>query len=138
MQLSWILGLAGGALIGLSSALMFGLHARVAGISGLLRTLWLGPAPRRPAALFLGGLVLGAGLAIALLGPVSLDYVRQGPILGLAGLCVGLGTSLANGCTSGHAVCGLARLSPRSLAATLTFMGVAMLTVFFLRRLGVA
>jgi uncharacterized membrane protein YedE/YeeE len=136
MPSSWIHGLAGGVLIGLSSALMLGLYARVAGISGLLRKLWLGPAPRWPTALFLGGLVLGAGLAVWIVGPVVLDFPLRGPWLALAGLCVGLGTHLANGCTSGHAVCGLARLSPRSLAATLTFMAVAMLTVFALRTLG--
>lgn len=122
--------LAGGALIGLSAALLMLLNGRVAGISGLAAAL--GRLGGRWAAdlAFLIGLLLGAPLFAWLAGRWPEMRIEAGlPVLAVAGLLVGFGTRLGSGCTSGHGVCGLARLSPRSLVAVLVFMGTAMLTV---------
>jgi uncharacterized membrane protein YedE/YeeE len=124
--------LAGGALIGASASALLLLNGRVAGISGIFGGL---VAPARGdvgwRALFLAGLVAG-GLLLAMLAPGLMEAPRA-PWLAIAigGLLVGAGTRLGSGCTSGHGVCGLSRLSGRSLAATLTFMafGAATATV---------
>ncbi len=119
----------GGALIGLSASVMLLVQGRVAGISGIVGGL-LTPKPGdlgwRGA--FIAGLLL-AGLGASLLAPQSLAVVtdRSTAQLVIAGLLVGYGTRLGNGCTSGHGVCGLSRLSPRSLASVITFMGVGFL-----------
>jgi len=126
--------LAGGALIGLAAALFVLLNGRIAGISGVLGGLL------RPAGgdvgwrvAFLAGL-LGAPAVYALFTAVPLPRIDAGwPMLALAGLLVGAGTRYGAGCTSGHGVCGLSRLSPRSLAATVTFMAAGFVTVFVLR-----
>lgn len=129
--------LVGGAMIGTSAALFLLLNGRIAGISGILGGL-LAPPSRETGwrAAFVAGLVL-APLAYAGLGG-SLPPVTVGasfPILVLAGLLVGFGARLGAGCTSGHGVCGIGRGSPRSLAATGTFMAVAVLTVLVMRHL---
>ena len=128
--------LIGGMLIGLAAAMFALLNGRVAGISGVLGGLlkpMRGDVGWRVA--FIGGLVvapLGYGL-FATLPAVQIDasYVA----LVVAGLLVGVGTRYGSGCTSGHGVCGLSRLSPRALVATLTFMGAGFVTVFVLRHL---
>jgi uncharacterized protein len=128
--------LAGGALIGLAAALLLLLNGRIAGISGVLGGL-LRPARGDIAwrAAFVLGL-LAAPLAWRLLAPLPLPRIEAGlGLLVAAGLLVGLGTRYGAGCTSGHGVCGLARLSPRSLVATLVFMGAGFATVFLLRHL---
>jgi len=121
-------GLSGGALIGLAAAMLLVVHGRIAGVSGILgraaqpdgRTFRLG---------FLAGLIAtGALIAAALPGAVG-GAVRGLPALAIAGALVGVGTTLANGCTSGHGVCGISRGSPRSLIAVATFMVSAALTV---------
>ncbi|KAA0121865.1 YeeE/YedE family protein [Methylobacterium sp. P1-11] len=129
--------LAGGAMIGASAALFLLLNGRIAGISGILGGL-LAPPSRETGwrAAFVAGLVL-APLAYAGLGG-SVPPVTVGasiPLLILAGLLVGFGARLGAGCTSGHGVCGIGRGSPRSLAATGTFMVVAILTVLVMRHL---
>lgn len=136
-----ISALIGGALIGSAAVLLLWLDGRIAGISGILSGLL--PPERGDAfwrVLFLIGLIAGAALVYAAHGPVPqarVDFPR-GLLIG-AGALVGLGTGLAHGCTSGHGVCGLARLSPRSIAATLTFLLVAITTTFIVRHLaGVA
>jgi uncharacterized membrane protein YedE/YeeE len=126
--------LAGGALIGLAAVVLMLFHGRIAGISGIVGGLL---APRTGdvawrAAFLVGMIVAAAVLAAAGFAPV----LRERPALGiivLAGLLVGFGTRLGSGCTSGHGVCGLARLSQRSLAATLVFMVSAALVVFVTR-----
>ena len=129
--------LVGGALIGASASLLLLLNGRIAGISGILGGL-LAPPSRETGwrAAFVAGLVL-APLAYAGLGgrlpPVTVG--ASFPLLILAGLLVGFGTRLGTGCTSGHGVCGLGRGSSRSLAATCTFMAVAILTVLAARHL---
>lgn len=129
--------LAGGAMIGTSTALFLLLNGRIAGISGILGGL-LAPLSRETGwrAAFVAGLVL-APFAYAGLGgslpPVTVE--ASFPLLILAGLLVGFGSRLGAGCTSGHGVCGIGRGSPRSLAATGTFMATAILTVFVARHL---
>lgn len=129
--------LIGGLLIGLSASLFLWLNGRIAGISGVLGGLLPARAGEQAwRLLFLAGLVLGAGGYIALAGVTA--PVRQGfpvPLLLLAGFLTGVGTTRANGCTSGHGVCGLARLSLRSLVATVTFLGVAMVTTYGVRHI---
>lgn len=129
LQFIWP-SLAGGLLIGAAAAGLLLVNGRIAGVSGILRRA----ASIRPDAwrlAFLAGLAV-SGLVGALLGvqsPAALT-TQSVPALAVAGLLVGLGTRLADGCTSGHGVCGLGNLSLRSLVATATFMGVAGLTVF--------
>lgn len=130
--------LLGGAMIGLAAVLLMGLLGRIAGISGIVGGLLPpGPAGERGWRLaFLLGLVAGPLLVGLVLGRTGIGPpLASLPVLLAAGLLVGFGTVLGNGCTSGHGVCGLARLSPRSLAATLTFMASAVATVFVVRHL---
>lgn len=135
---SWIRAAVGGVMIGTAAALLFALNGRIAGVSGVLGTLVLdrptGEAPWR--VLFLAGLVLGA-LLMGLLRPdVATSTLQTGwPGMIVAGLVVGFGTRMGSGCTSGHGVCGMARLSRRSIIATLTFMAAGFVTVFVLRHL---
>ena len=128
-------GALGGALIGLAAALLLALNGRIAGISGIVGGLL---PPRAGDALwrllFVLGLALGALLVRLYSGaPLAVPVESSTFTLVLGGLLVGFGTRLGSGCTSGHGICGLARLSPRSLVAVLTFMASAMLTVFALR-----
>ncbi|WP_157268872.1 YeeE/YedE family protein [Azohydromonas aeria] len=126
--------LGGGLLIGLAAAMFVLLPGRIAGISGVLAGL-LAPARGDVAwrAAFVLGLVVSP-LAWALFAALPMPRIDAGPgTLVLAGLLVGLGTRYGAGCTSGHGVCGLSRLSPRSLVATLAFMGAGFATVYVLR-----
>lgn len=126
--------LAGGVLIGLAAAWFVLANGRIAGISGLVGGLVDRAADWPLRAAFVAGLVL-APLAYRLLGgALPAVQVEASPFqLIVAGLLVGLGTRYASGCTSGHGVCGLARLSPRSLVATLSFMVAGFVTVYLLR-----
>src|SRR5450830_21466 len=127
--------LVGGVLIGLSASLLLWVNGRIAGVSGVLGGLLPPRAGEQTwRLLFLAGLVLGAGGYLALTGTPA--PIRQGfpvPLLLLAGFLTGFGTTRANGCTSGHGVCGLARLSLRCLAATVTFLGFAIVTTYVVR-----
>ena len=128
--------LAGGLLIGLAAAAFVLLNGRIAGISGILGGL-LRPAQGDIAwrVAFLAGLI-GAPLAYGLFTALPEVRIEAGDTaLVAAGLLVGLGTRYGSGCTSGHGVCGLSRLSPRSLAATLSFMLAGFVTVFVIRHL---
>lgn len=129
--------LMGGAMIGLAATILLLSHGRVAGISGLYGGLFVTGTSDRPLrTAFVTGLLAGAVLlvfafpsAFATASPVAL------PVVGVAGLLVGFGTRLGNGCTSGHGVCGISRLSVRSMAATATFMAAGFATVFVTRHL---
>lgn len=122
--------LLGGALIGLAASLLLWSTGRIAGISGIVAELLLGTRGDRAwRAAFLGGLI-AAGSACAAFWPDTVGASpRSLPVVASAGILVGVGTRLGNGCTSGHGVCGISRLSPRSIVATLTFMTTGMLTV---------
>ncbi|NVN55624.1 YeeE/YedE family protein [bacterium Scap17] len=134
-------GLAGGVLIGLSAVMLMASLGRIAGISGVTRGALLESGPdRRWRIAFVLGLISGPLLLLLLnldWGNVaaSTDALIGNPASGVlsmtfSGLLVGIGTGIGGGCTSGHGVCGIARLSPRSLVATVVFVAVAMLTVF--------
>jgi uncharacterized membrane protein YedE/YeeE len=128
--------LAGGVLIGIAAAMFVLLNGRIAGISGIVGGLLRpvkGDVGWRVA--FILGLI-GAPLAYALLAALPRPQIDAGYAeLLIAGLLVGVGTRYGAGCTSGHGVCGLSRLSPRSLAAMAVFMGAGFVTVFVLRHL---
>ena len=127
--------LLGGALIGLSATMLLSLTGRIAGVSGIAGGLLARPSGDMAwRILFVLGLVVGAGL-YSLVAPVQLRIDASWPVLIAGGLLVGFGTQLGRGCTSGHGVCGMARLSPRSIAATAVFMLSAMATVFLARHL---
>ena len=133
--------LAGGLLIGLAAALYLLGAGRIAGISGLAASTaglanggrWT--PLRSQAGGFVLGILLGAAAAMALIREPEIIVTTSPFLLVLGGLLVGFGTRLGSGCTSGHGVAGLARLSPRSIAATALFMVVAGLTVFAVRHL---
>lgn len=129
---------AGGMLIGLAALLLYGTLGRIAGVSGIaFGAVWTRGRERHWRAVFLGGLVAGAWLGAAMFALAPPAPIGAGGALlaGAAGLLVGFGTRMGNGCTSGHGVCGLARLSPRSLASVAVFMGVGMLVATLLRPL---
>jgi hypothetical protein len=129
---------AGGLLIGTAAGLLMILSGRIAGVSGMTaRALKLadrGP-PWLQAVTFLLGLQGGALIVSLAFGVPHVSITSSVPVLIAGGVLVGFGTRLGNGCTSGHGVCGLARLSPRSIAATATFMTAGVATVFVLRHL---
>jgi uncharacterized protein len=128
-------GLVGGLLIGLAATLLLLLNGRISGISGIVGGLLVrevSEAGWRVA--FVAGLLLGALIYVLATGEALLVRMQASlPVLVAAGLLVGFGTRLGSGCTSGHGVCGIARLSKRSIVATATFFGVAALTVFLTR-----
>jgi uncharacterized membrane protein YedE/YeeE len=133
-----VLPLIGGILVGLAASMLLLSHGRILGVSGLVGGL----LQRQPSDLgmrlsFLGGLV-SAGVLLMLIRP---ELFPAGPIMPLwvtaiAGFVVGFGTRLGNGCTSGHGVCGISRLSVRSLVATLTFIAAGVATVLVVRSVG--
>ena len=128
-------GLVGGLLIGLAAALLLLLNGRISGISGIVGG-WLVPKSSDAGwrVVFVAGLLLGAfAYMLAAGGTIPVQMQASLPVLVVAGLLVGFGTRLGSGCTSGHGVCGIARLSRRSIVATSVFFGVAMLTVFLTR-----
>jgi uncharacterized membrane protein YedE/YeeE len=136
--LSPIVAIAGGLLIGTAAALLLMLTGRIAGVSGMAAAaarIGAGGVPRVQAAAFIAGLPLGAALIAWLARAPEPVITASAPLLIAAGLLVGFGTRLGSGCTSGHGVCGIARLSPRSLAATATFMASAAVTVFVARHM---
>lgn len=129
-------GLAGGLMIGLAAAIMLLALGRIAGVSGLAARatgLSASGAPRNVAVAFILGLPLGALVVSGITGGVHTTFPASPWPLLVGGLLVGFGTRLGSGCTSGHGVCGMSRLSPRSLFATATFMASGFMTVGLLR-----
>jgi uncharacterized membrane protein YedE/YeeE len=130
--------LLGGVLIGLSASLLWATHGRIAGITGILgESLRQRGQDLEWRLLFLAGLV-GGGRLIGWVWPAAFGarLLRPGAVaLLVAGVLVGFGTRLGNGCTSGHGVCGIGRLSPRSIVATLVFVAAGMVTVWTRRHL---
>lgn len=141
MQIDWdhftpLSGLCGGALIGVAAAMMILGVGRVAGISGIVGGLL---PPRTNDAVwrvaFIAGLFTAPAAMSVWRAPIAPVFSAPWGVLLLAGALVGFGSRLGSGCTSGHGVCGLSRLSPRSLAATATFMTVGFATVYVVRHL---
>lgn len=134
--------LAGGIMLGIGAAILLGSVGRIAGISGILGGLLPPPRTERDVEVgfrvaFLAGLLL-VGLVGQLIDPTSIANDAPRPIwlIAIAGLAVGFGTRLGNGCTSGHGVCGVSRFAPRSIVATMTFMAVAVLTFWLTKNVG--
>ena len=129
-------GLAGGLLIGLSVVLLLYTLGRIAGISGIAAGAMTQHGVERYWRLaFIGGIILSAVLYIMFVGELHIQPQMSSAWLIVAGLLVGFGTRLGSGCTSGHGVAGLSRLSPRSIVATLTFMAAAVVTTTVIRHL---
>ena len=130
----WIRALEGGALIGIAASLMLAFNGRVTGISGIVGGL-LSPTAGDVMwrALFVAGLLAGGTLALAATPAAFTAGGRSLATIVAAGVLVGFGTRVGNGCTSGHGGCGISRLSPRSLAATMTFIGAGAITVLVTR-----
>ena len=128
------MSLAGGIVLGLASALFILFNGRVLGISGIVGGL-LRPKTRDIVwrLSFLLGMLVAPSLYVAFVGPMQASIDASWAMVIVAGLLVGIGTRYGSGCTSGHGVCGLSRMSPRSLVATLSFMAAGFITVFLLR-----
>ncbi len=131
--------LLGGVLIGISTSLLLLLKGRIFGVSGILAGVLI---PKKGDTAWRSGVLVGlliAGAILTFVYPSTLEMPAEGGVLRyvLAGLLVGFGTQLGSGCTSGHGVCGISRLSPRSILATGTFMVSGMAMVAVLRALGV-
>ena len=129
--------LLGGGIIGISAVVLLATQGRIAGISGIVSRI-LPPSVDKAGLpqgiIFLIGLLLAAPLWFVLTGAAPVQMVSSnGLLLVIAGLLVGFGAVMGNGCTSGHGVCGISRGSARSIAATMTFMATASVTVFVLR-----
>ncbi|TCP13660.1 hypothetical protein EV683_10695 [Crenobacter luteus] len=140
MAIDWLAftpasSLAGGALIGVAVVVYLRLAGRIAGISGVVGGLIERAADWPVRLAFVAGLVVAPTLWLAFGGVLPAASGQGWPSLLAAGLLVGFGTRLGSGCTSGHGVCGLARRSPRSLAATLAFMAAGFATVYVTRHL---
>ena len=134
--LSPLFAIGGGLLVGAAAALLLLLSGRIAGVSGMLAAavrIAQEGAPWKAAIAFVLGLPIGAVLISAFVRVPQIVITSSIPVLVFGGLLVGFGTRLANGCTSGHGVCGVARLSRRSIVATATFMASAIVTVFVAR-----
>lgn len=132
----WPAALLGGILIGISATLLLAFNGRIAGISGILNGAIRFAAAERWRWIFLIGMLMGGALYEYMIAPAPTPRVSLVPVsMVLGGFLVGFGTRMGNGCTSGHGVCGLGRLSGRSLVAVLTFLTTAILTVFVTRHL---
>ena len=132
-----IMGLSGGALIGLSSVILLASSGRIAGISGILGGLYgkWNDVERYWRIIFMLGLIAGSGIVAVINNGLVITQQTSGIYLVIAGLLVGFGTRLGSGCTSGHGVCGLGRRSKRSFIATLIFMAIAIIVVYVIRHL---
>lgn len=131
---NWVTALRGGILIGVSATLLLAFNGRIAGISGIVNGAITFAKDQGWRWLFVLGMVLGGGLYEYGLAPQSTPTSTFAPwAMIIGGFLVGFGTRMGSGCTSGHGVCGLGRLSLRSLVAVLTFMTTAILTVFVVR-----
>jgi uncharacterized membrane protein YedE/YeeE len=140
MQIDWLnftpwSALFGGALIGLACGLLALLSGKIAGISGILGGLLASQPGMQWRAAFILGLVLTPLIWMAVYTPAQIQISANTSTLVIAGLLVGIGTRLGNGCTSGHGICGLSRFSIRSLAAVVSFMAAGFISVFITHHL---
>ena len=135
MQIDWanftaIESTFGGVLIGLAAVLLMAFNGRIMGVSGIASGALKGGEGRHWRIGFLAGTIIGPVLYTLFFGTVEMVMVASLPTLAVAGLLVGIGTSLGSGCTSGHGICGISRFSVRSIGATVTFVATGMVTVF--------
>ncbi|MFT3930989.1 MAG: YeeE/YedE family protein [Spongiibacteraceae bacterium] len=141
MQIDWMAftplsALVGGVIIGIGVAVLLLFNGRIAGVSGIVGGLFGNFSvhfERAWRAAFVGGLIVAPSLYRLFAGDISIALSESFAMLSIAGLLTGIGTGMAAGCTSGHGVCGLSRLSSRSMVATLTFMASGFITVFIMR-----
>ena len=135
-QANIIGGLIGGGLIGCAASMLFVLNGQIAGVSGMLGTVLAQSSSKDKywCLAFLVGLVVGAAAYSMVTGSLFISLPRSGLLLLLAGFLVGLGTGLGSGCTSGHGICGIARLSMRSIVGTIVFMVSAIATVLLVKQ----
>ena len=126
--------LIGGALIGVSAVLLMGLHGRIAGMTGILSGVVPPLAPDwQWRVAFLAGAIVAPLLYLLAGGEIAFSVPVSAGALAVGGVLVGIGVHFGNGCPSGHGICGIARLSPRSLVAVPTFMATAFITVYVIR-----
>ncbi len=140
MPIDWIMGLVGGVLIGTAAAIYLLVSGKVMGASGIIGGLVDGSSRHewKDRAALIAGLIVAPGLVAFLMGGSQTHLTSNWSIIIVAGLLVGIGTRLANGCTSGHGVCGISRLSLRGIVATAFYIGAGGLTiVIFKHALGV-
>ncbi|WP_341366474.1 YeeE/YedE thiosulfate transporter family protein [Yoonia sp. BS5-3] len=137
MHIDWIMGLAGGVLIGVAGAIFLLANGRIMGASGLLGGLVDGTGQHDWAerAAFIAGLVVTPAIIAFAMGGAQTHLTGNIAVILIAGILVGIGTRLANGCTSGHGVCGISRLSLRGIVATVFYIGAGGLTVIIFKHL---
>ncbi len=137
MQIDWLYGLIGGLLIGTGGAIYLLFNGRIMGASGILGELVEGTAGSTvwERSVFLFGTALLPLLILAVTGPVASSVTADTALLVVGGLLVGFGTRLANGCTSGHGVCGISRLSPRGIVSTIFYIGAGAATLSLARHI---
>ena len=138
MPMDWIMGLIGGLMIGGAAAIFLLVNGRVMGASGLLGALvdGSGRADAKERLALIAGLVLVPGVVALTTGGAQTHLTSNMGLIVVAGILVGIGTRLANGCTSGHGVCGISRLSLRGIVATLVYIGAGAATIVALRSVG--
>lgn len=129
----WLNGLVGGALIGLAAVIMMLSIGRIAGVSSIYASLFRPKSALVWQWTFIGGILSSGLLYQWLYRPIAVEINSNIFLLIVAGLLVGFGSRLGSGCTSGHGICGISRLSPRSLVATAIFIGAGVLTILFMR-----
>ena len=136
MPIEWIYGLVGGAIIGVAAAVYLLVNGRIMGASGIIGALVDGSAKDTwsERAAFLAGLAIVPGILAMLMGGADTHLTGNLVVVALAGLLVGVGTRIANGCTSGHGVCGISRFSLRGMVATVFYIGAGGLMVVLARR----
>ncbi len=128
---NWVTALFGGILMGISATVLLAFNGRIAGISGIVNGAIWGDARENWRWIFLTGMLLGGAFYENLLAPKPTPISTFAPLtMIVGGFLVGFGTRLCSGCTSGHGVCGLGRLSPRSFVAVIVFLTTASITVF--------
>ncbi|GAB4289862.1 MAG: YeeE/YedE family protein [Oscillatoriaceae cyanobacterium] len=134
-EFNWVSGLLGGLLIGTSATVLLAFNGHIAGISGILNSALSSGFGAVWHWLFLAGLLAGGGLYESVIAPAPTPSEFAPWAMLVGGFLVGFGTRMSNGCTSGHGVCGLGRLSLRSLVAVVIFLATAIVTVFVTRHL---
>jgi hypothetical protein len=134
---AWLFGLGGGLMIGIAAAVLLLFNGRILGASGILGSTLdgTGQGNSDERLTFLAGLIGAPALAVAVFGAPQTHVSGNLPLLILAGLLVGVGTRLANGCTSGHGVCGMSRFSARSIAATIVYLAAGMIAFYLARHI---